>query len=140
MRILLDTNVVLDLILERQPFVAEATTLWELHQQNKLDAYISPITLINVFYVTRKIKDRETARRAVAKLAQGLLICSTNTQVLQDALTLAFNDYEDAVQHAAATHAGLKAIITRDTSDYAAATLPVSTPTDFLQNFFPTDV
>lgn len=137
MRVLLDTNVVLDLILEREPFVREAATLWELHQQNKLDAHISPITLVNVFYITRKIKDREIARRAVAKLTQGLLICSTGAQVLQNALTLSFDDYEDAVQHAAATHAGLEAIITRDPSDYAAATLPVSTPTDFLQNFFP---
>lgn len=138
MRVLLDTNVVLDLVLERAPFASEAATLWELHQQNKLDAYISPITLINVFYITRKIKDREIASRAVAKLAQGLLVCTTDAQVLQDALTLAFNDYEDAVQHAAATHARLEAIITRNTSDFTNATLPVFTPTNFLLNFFPT--
>ncbi len=137
MRALLDTNVVLDLILEREPFVNQAIVLWELHQQNKLDAYISPITLVNVFYITRKIKDREIARQAVAKLTQGLLICPTDAQVLQHALTLVFKDYEDAVQHAAATQAGLEAIITRDTSDYDYATLPVFTPADFLQNFFP---
>lgn len=137
MRVLLDTNVVLDLILEREPFVNQAVTLWELHQQNKLDAYISPITLVNVFYITRKIKDRETARQAVAKLTQGLLICPTDAQALQDALTLAFDDYEDGVQHAAAIHAGLEAIITRDTSDYHDAVLPVFTPADFLQNFSP---
>ena len=138
MRVLLDTNIVLDLILEREPFVAQATKLWELHQQTNLDAYISPITLINVFYITRKIKDRETARQAVVKLTQGLLICPTDAQVLHLALTLPFKDYEDAVQHAAATQAGLEAIITRDISDYDTATIHIFTPTDFLQNFFST--
>ncbi len=137
MRVLLDTDVVLDLILERQFFVGEAATLWELHQQNQLDVYLSPITTINVFYITRKIKGHEAAQQAVAKLTQGTLICPTDAQVLRHALTLAFKDFEDATQHAAAELAGLAAIITRNTKDYRSATLPVHTPHDFLQRFFP---
>lgn len=137
MRVLLDTNIVLDLVLEREPFVSHAATLWELHQQNRLDAYISPITAINVFYITRKIKGREVARRAITKIIQGLLVCPTDAQVLSDALTSNCEDYEDAVQQAAATLAGLEAIITRDPDDYRSATLPVYTPADYLAHFFP---
>lgn len=137
MRVLLDTNVVLDLILEREPFVIEAATLWELHQYNALDAYISPITVINVFYITRKLKGRETAHQATTKLLQGLLICPTDAQVLEQALALSFKDYEDAVQHTAAMLAGMEALITRNPSDFQAATIPIYTPTDFLHRFLP---
>lgn len=133
MRVLLDTNVVLDLILEREPFVNDAAKLWELHQQGEIDAYISPITAINVFYITRKLKGRDIARQAVNKLLRGLFVCPTDAQVLQNALTLPFKDFEDAVQHAAATAIGLQAIITRDSKDYSAATLLIHTPMGFLK-------
>ena len=56
MRVLLDTNIVLDLILDRQPFAEAAASIWELNYQGKIEAYVSAITPINVFYVTRKMK------------------------------------------------------------------------------------
>lgn len=98
----------------------------------RIDAYISAITPVNVFYIARKLKGGDTARRIVAKLLIALRVCPVDESVLRSALNSSFTDYEDAVQHHAATASLLDAVITRNTKDYKAATLPVFTPTDFL--------
>ncbi|HZS45247.1 MAG TPA: PIN domain-containing protein [Blastocatellia bacterium] len=137
MRVLLDTDVVLDLVLDRQPFVTEATSIWELNYQGEIEAYVSAITPINVFYVTRKNKGLQAAHSAVEKLLVGLGACTIDAAVLHNARALPFADYEDAVQCAAAIAAGLDAIVTRNVADYKAATIPVYLPVDFLSKVSP---
>jgi predicted nucleic acid-binding protein len=132
MRVLFDTDVVLDLILDREPFVEAAAALFELHEQGRIDAYISSITLVNAFYLTRKNKGIEGARRAVKELLAILSVCALDRLILEDAHRLAFTDYEDAVQHATATASNLDAIVTRNLKDYKNATLPTFLPTEFL--------
>jgi predicted nucleic acid-binding protein len=133
MRVLLDTDVVLDVILDRQPFVVEAGAIWLLHEQGDIVAYVTPVTPVNVFYIVRKLKDKTTARHAVEMIGRVLQICPVDQTVFQTALALPFTDVEDAVQAAAAAGATLDALITRNTVDYAGAPLPVLTPTRFLE-------
>lgn len=131
-RVLLDTNVVLDIILDREPFVEAAAELWELNREGRFTGYISTITPVNVFYVTRKIKGVDVAQQAVTKLVTSLQICLIDSACLQKAVTSALIDYEDAVQYEAAVANGLDAIVTRNVKDYRAAALPVFSPDDFL--------
>lgn len=133
MRALLDTDVVLDLFLDRKPFAEAAAELWELNRQNRYEGYVSAITPINVFYFARKFKGRGEARQIVAKLLAALPVCTVDSSVLRGAMSISFSDYEDAVQHASATASLLDAIVTRNTDDYKSSTLPVYTPTDFLR-------
>jgi predicted nucleic acid-binding protein len=137
MRVLFDTDVVLDLVLDREPFVEAAAALFEWHELGRIDAYISSITPVNVFYLTRKNKGIEVARRAVEELLAILNVCSLDRFVLEEAHRLAFTDYEDAVQHASATANSLEAIVTRNLKDYKNATLPVFSPADFLNQLTP---
>jgi predicted nucleic acid-binding protein len=132
MRVLLDSDVVLDFVLERKPFVEAAGELFELIAQGACDGYISGITLINVFYITRKAKGIDKARQAVSDLLTAFQISPITHMILEDALALPFTDYEDAVQHASATASNLDAIVTRNLDDYKNATLPVYSPLDFL--------
>jgi predicted nucleic acid-binding protein len=60
-KILIDTNVVLDLLLEREPFVENAIALFEQIEQGKLEGYIAATTIINIFYIIRKAEGREVA-------------------------------------------------------------------------------
>jgi predicted nucleic acid-binding protein len=76
MRVLLDTDVILDLLLDRAGFVEHAAALWEAHEQGRLEAYISVITPVNVFYIARKLKGAETARQAVVELLAALGYCN----------------------------------------------------------------
>lgn len=133
MRVLLDTDVVLDLLLDREPFAEAAAELWELNRQRRYEGYICAITPVNVFYIARKLKGRDEARQLVVKLLTALRVCSVDSIVLQGALSLSFTDFEDAVQHASAASNLLDVIITRNIDDYKAATLPVFTPVDFLK-------
>jgi predicted nucleic acid-binding protein len=133
MRVLLDTDVVLDLLLNRQPFAIEAAQLWQQSQDGAIEAHISAITPVNVFYIGRRLQDAARARRAVEKLLAGLRLCIVDEAVLHLALTAPFADYEDAVQHSCAVMNRLDAIVTRNGADYRAATLPVFAPADFLR-------
>ena len=138
MRVLLDTNVILDLFLDRAPFADGAATLWLAHEREQLSAYVAAITPVNLFYIARKLRDEAAARRAVVELLAALNVCAIDQATLKSALQLPFRDYEDAVQHAAASAAGLDAIITRNVKDYSAATLTVFTPSEFIQQYLST--
>lgn len=132
MRVLLDTDVVLDLVLAREPFDHAARALFKLHEQGSIDAYIAAITPVNVFYIARKLKGVDEARLAVKLLPSSLTVCPLHKSILDEADKLPFTDYEDAVQHASATAGGLDVIVTRDAGDYKNATLPVLSPREIL--------
>jgi predicted nucleic acid-binding protein len=132
-RILLDNDVVLDFILKRQPFFIEADEIFIRLQNKEFEVYISAITPINAFYTTRKEKGKEIALKAVEGLLKIVEVCRTDKQVLQDAFTLNFSDFEDAVQCSSALAENLDAIVTRNTKDYKNASITVYSPSDFLQ-------
>lgn len=135
MRVLLDTNVVLDLFLDREPFAENSATLWKAHENGQLTTYISAITPVNLFYIARKLKGYDIAKQAIVDLLATLPVCLVDHTVLQDGLNAGFKDYEDAVQHSSALASGLDAILTRNTKDFTSAKLPVYTPADFLKKF-----
>lgn len=132
MRVLLDTDVVLDVIMARAPFAEAAAELLDLSEQGVFEAYISGITPLNVFYIARKAKSSTDLRQAIGRLLLTVSVCPLDHSVLTNALALPFSDYEDAVQHAGASASGLDAIVTRNLDDYKNATLPIYSPTDFL--------
>ncbi len=133
LRVLLDTNIVLNYVLERQPFHHEAEEIILRLAKNEFVGYISGITAINVYCTGRKLKGKDYPLKAVRRLLRLTEVCATEKKVLQDAFLLNFNDYEDAVQAACAAAENLDAIVTRNIRDYKNAALPVYSPTDFLQ-------
>jgi predicted nucleic acid-binding protein len=137
MRVLFDTDVVLDVIAERVPFAAAASELLDFSEQGLFEAYICAITPINIFYIARKAKSGVALRQAIGQLLLTVRVCPVDHAVLASALTSPIADYEDAVQHASAAAAGLDAIVTRNLDDYRNATLPVYSPTDFLNRLKP---
>ena len=132
MRVLFDTDVVLDLLLERPGFVEAAAALFDLHDQGALQAYISAITPFNISYIARKVLGRANTEGALYELLASVDVCPVNLAVLQTALALPMPDYEDAAQAASAQAAGLDAIVTRNLTDYKGAPLPVFSPTELL--------
>ena len=77
-RVLLDTNVVLDFLLDREPFAEAAAAVWEANRKGRIETYVSAITPVNVFYVARKLKGIETARQLVESL---LVACGCAPQI-----------------------------------------------------------
>jgi predicted nucleic acid-binding protein len=125
MKVLIDTNIVLDLILEREPFVEAATALFELVEMSQVQGYIAATTITNIFYIVRKAQGRETAIQAVSRVLVGLEICAVDRPTIAQALTSNLKDFEDGIQFACAVLNQVDAIVTRDTSDFAGVSLPV---------------
>jgi predicted nucleic acid-binding protein len=133
MRALIDTNILLDLVLDRAPFVEEAASIWEACRAERFIGYVSAISPLNVFYVVRRARDGVIARQAVEDTLAVFDICGVDSDALTTALTLPLKDFEDAVQLAGALTYQLDALVTRDPDDFAGASLPVYSPDDFLK-------
>ena len=132
MRILLDSDVVFDFLLERQPFFQAARELMLRNTNGEFEGYISSITPVNLFYHGRKIVGAAKIRQGITDLLKLVRVCPITQASLIQALALPFADFEDAVQHASAADNDLEAIVTRNLKDYKNSTLPIFSPTDFL--------
>ena len=104
MRLLLDTNVMLDLILRRQPFIHDAQALWEVLKGEQVvgTGYVSATTVTHIYYIARKEKGRKQAFEAVQLVLNSAQICAVDHQVLQAAASSQGSDFEDNVQIACA--------------------------------------
>lgn len=132
MKILIDTNIVLDLLLEREPFVENAIALFEHIEQGKLEGYIAATTITNIFYIIRKTESREVAIDAINRLLIGTQFCAVDRQTVETALSIGLKDFEDSIQLACATLSQLDAIVTRDRKDFIGSNLPIYSPTELL--------
>jgi predicted nucleic acid-binding protein len=131
-KILIDTNVVLDLLLEREPFVETAIALFAQIEQGNLEGAIAATTITNIFYIMCKAEGRKVALDAIHRLLIGLQFCAVDRQTVETALSLGLKDFEDSVQLACATLNQLDAIVTRDRKDFIGSNLPIYSPTELL--------
>jgi predicted nucleic acid-binding protein len=132
MKVLIDTNIVLDLLLEREPFINDALSLFEQIEQGKLKGYIAATTITNIFYIIRKAENREVAVDAVNRILIGLELCEVNRTVIETALRQGLKDFEDGIQLGCAITSQLDVIVTRDLKDFAGANFLVCSISDLL--------
>jgi predicted nucleic acid-binding protein len=121
MHVLLDTNVILDVLLDREPWVASAKEVWLRVEAGEIQASLGATTLTNVFYIVRKAKGIAVARTAVGDLLKTFSVCTVDGPALKSALGKPMNDYEDALQDAAAELTGIATIVTRNKLDFAGS-------------------
>lgn len=132
MKILFDTNVILDLLLDRKPFVEHAQSLFEKVEAGKIDGYLCATTITTLDYLLTKALSAKEATHIIKKLMKLFEIAPVNRLILEDALDSSFADFEDGVLHAAAIHCGAQAIITRNEKDFPKAKLAIYTPEELL--------
>jgi predicted nucleic acid-binding protein len=126
MQVLFDTNVLLDALLAREPFIADAAFLLEAVEAGRLEGFMSATTVTDVHYlVGRQTKSAETAMKAVTHLLVLMEICPVDRGVLEEAITLGLADFEDAVQVACAISLGLEAIVTRDVYGFSGSPISI---------------
>ena len=125
MKILLDTNIVLDVLMDRLPHSEAATELFSRVEDGTVIGYLCGTTITTVFYLAAKTVGTVRAQDEIRKLLQLFEVAPVNRAVLESALILDFTDFEDAVIHEAACHVGADAIVTRNQKDFKKSRLPV---------------
>ena len=132
MNILFDTNVVLDVLLDREPFANDAAFLFSKVEQGKISGFLCATTVITLHYLIAKALGPPEANQHVQSLLSLFIVAPVNRIVLEQAIAASFTDFEDAVLHAAACHGGVHSIVTRNVRDFSKATLPVFTPPELI--------
>ena len=133
MKVLLDINVVLDVLLNRVPWVSEAAAIWDAHGAGQVAAHVAAFTIPTAFYIVRRQGDLQRAQDGVRLCLESLEIIPTNRSTLESAQQQSGADYEDNVQVASAIEAQLDAIVTRDPAGFAHSPIEVLTPAQLLQ-------
>ena len=135
MRVLIDTNVILDVCFERAEFQDDAKQIFSLIERKQLKGCVSATAITDIYYMARKqFKDKEKALWTVNRLSELFKILKADEKSIRNAVKLHWTDFEDSVQHAVAKRSHVQAIITRNKKDYAQSQIPVYTPKDFLDS------
>ena len=132
MKVLFDTNVVLDHLLGRAPFVDSAEPLLSLVDSGGLAGMLCSTTITTIHYLGSKVVGASAATDYVRELLVMFDVACVDREVLRAAVDAGFSDYEDAVVYEAARAAGVSAIVTRNGKDFMRSTLPVFTPAELL--------
>lgn len=132
MKILLDTNVVLDLLLQREPFANDAKGIFTLVELKELDAYLCATTITTIYYLISKKVKRAKADMIVEELMQLFHIADVNKDILLSSLKNNGQDFEDSVIYTSAKYANIDVIITRDKKGFKNSAVLVQDPKEFL--------
>jgi predicted nucleic acid-binding protein len=133
MRVLIDTNVLVDVIVERKPFYSDSVAIWTLVEQGRIIGLVSAISFTNIYYVVRRLEDKRKAVRAIQLLRATFEVAACDQHVINQAIESQYRDFEDAVQYVSALRAGADCLVSRNPAHFPTAEeCPVLTPAEFL--------
>lgn len=135
MKLLLDSDVLLDVALHRAPFVEDSRVIIAWCQLSPRSAYVAGHTIANVHYLLRPRRGDAIARSFIGDVLQFADVAQSSTASVRRALGLPMSDFEDALQSAAAVAADVQFILTRDIGDYKGSPVPAISPSEFVRRF-----
>lgn len=133
MKILFDTNVVLDVMLDREPFAEPAARLMSLVESRRISGFLCATTVTTIHYLSTRVIGPLKAQNQIRNLMTLFEIAAVNRSVIEDALVAKFSDFEYAVLYHAARYAGAEAIVTRDLKGFKRSELPLYNPDEMLK-------
>lgn len=132
MKIFLDTNILLDVLVGREPHYPPSSRIWTLVREEMIEGYLSAISVNNLYYIIRKLKDRQTAEAFVDQVLEDFSIIGLNSRILRQARTVPKKDYEDLIQYFSAIGEGCEFLVTRNKKDFPAIGIQLVTPQEVL--------
>jgi predicted nucleic acid-binding protein len=124
MRLLLDINILLDVVLEREPWAEPAAGLLSKIERGEVTGFVAGHTITTIHYVVSQTRDRQAAAEAVSDMLRFLEVVPVEKADFSQALILPTADFEDAVQAAAALKVGVDYIVTRDEKGFGGLSIP----------------
>ena len=131
-KLLIDTNIVIDLLTKRKEFYKPASILFTFADYNEIELAISSLTFANTFYILSKELSNNKTKEILRKLKLLVKILPMDDKIIDLSLNSDFKDFEDAIQYYTAIENKSEIIITRNLKDFKYATIPVMTANDYL--------
>ncbi len=136
MKLLIDTNVVLDVLLRREPFFGKAAEVLNLTQREDVREYVSASAITDIYYIANKqMKNRAAVRDLLNRLLMLVSVAAVSEQEIRNALHLEWADFEDSVQYSVALLNEMDGIVTRNPGDYQEADVQIWLPEQILETF-----
>lgn len=135
MNLFLDTNIVVDIVKFREPYVYDAMPIFQKGEVGIHHLLISDLTFANVAYLVRKNLAISQWYEVLQNLRSNVQIVTVGEECIDEALRLQANDFEDALQYFSAKHAMADCIITRNKKDFLFSDIPVWEPHDFITRY-----
>lgn len=131
-KVFMDTNVIIDFLINRPPFSIEAAKIFQYSQLGKVKVCVSSLSINNIHYVVRKLESQKKAIQLIKQLLPLIEILPVGKSTIEKALLSNFKDFEDGIQNFCAEEGKLSTILTRDTKDFSKSKLSIQTPTEYL--------
>ena len=129
-KIFLDSDVLLDLLLDREPFMDDIAEIIETSLSTKVKLCVSPITITNINCIIERIENKRKADTQIKKILKIVTVEDVGQLIINKASK--FKDFEDAVQNFCAEKSGHQILVTRNTKDYKESKLSILTPKEYL--------
>lgn len=133
MKVLIDTNILLDVLMKREPHYLTAAKVWTLTKEGLVQGYISAISVNNLYYIVKKMKGQGVAEEFVDDILNDFEVVPLSKDILRQARTIKKLDYEDLIQYFSAIHSGCDSIITRNKKDFPVIGIKLFSPDEFLK-------
>ena len=134
-KLLLDTNVLLDLVLNREPHFEHSKELFIKIDGIQIKGFITATTITDIYYLVKKPKGSGVALAYIENLISFIDVLSIDKSIILNALKSEIDDFEDAIQIYASISNSIDFIITRNISDFIKSEVPAFTPKDFVQTY-----
>lgn len=134
MKIMCDTNVIIDVLLEREPFVETSCRVLSLCEEHRIEGFVSASSVTDIYYLVRKYThSTELAYKAVGKLLEIVKVCSVTNNDVLTAFQRKARDFEDCLVATCAKSIRCDCIVTRNKKDFEEFDIPLFTPEELLQ-------
>lgn len=133
MKILVDTNVILDVLCNRPEFVEASAKVWKYCEVGQAEGFISALSVPNIVYILRKELTPQKTRQLIQQITMIFKVVDFKSTALQEAAKLNIVDYEDALQMCQASRIGADYIVTRNIRDFKDSKVPALKPSELLE-------
>lgn len=133
MKILIDTNVILDVLCNRKDFAEDSLRVFKYCETNQITGYISALSIPNIVYIMRKKLDSEKIKEILTVLTSIFTVVDLRGTDLIKAADLDFSDYEDALQSVCASRTKVNYIVTRNIKDFKSSSVPAIKPSELIE-------
>ena len=133
MKVLIDTNVILDVLYKREWFYEDSLKIWKLCETRKIDGYISALSIPNIVYILRRELDSEKTLEVINNINLVFKIYDLKSEIIMQAAEKKTKDYEDALQMVTAQKLKASFIVTRNIKDFTGSKIIAVKPSELLE-------